>query len=93
MNEIQKKRFMQILEREQLQDADVVFWTSRLQNVPTDTVDRILEFFEITSDNMPWLRAIQERKEVALSQGDQKAWEDIIKEEMEHFASIPASTK
>jgi hypothetical protein len=82
-----------ILQGRSASEADVDFWLSRLEGAPDDICENILDLFSAFPEEIGWLKDVQIRKEKALADHDQNAWEEILKEEEAHLGTLKADSK
>lgn len=81
------KRFKSIFDKVNLSDKERDFWLSRLDSVPSEQKEQILDLFEIFPGDISWFTDIQIRKEEALLKRDTNLWQKIIEEEKKFFSN------
>ncbi|MBI3335892.1 MAG: hypothetical protein HY001_05395 [Candidatus Portnoybacteria bacterium] len=91
MTEEQKQRLGSLLASAGASADSRSFWLMRLERISSEACEKVMEFFESFPGEIENLRALQEKREQALSASDPALWEQFCKEEEEYFAKILAS--
>lgn len=87
-----KNRITQLFEKQNILAQDREFWLSRLEQATDVAADDIVKMFEQFPAHIGWFRMMQEKKEIALALDDNTAWNNIVEEEKQYFASAVAGS-
>jgi hypothetical protein len=87
-----KTRLLWLCERHQIPENEKEFWISRLELASETICKHVLGLFEDSPGKIRWLYTIQRKKEIALAEGTQSAWENILDEEHNHILAALTSS-
>ncbi len=92
MKDWQATRLVSICEKHKLPENEKDFWISRLRPAPETICEHILNLFEDYPGEMRWLYTVQRKKEIAMAEGAQSAWENVLEDEQNHILAVLSSS-
>ncbi|MBI3335896.1 MAG: hypothetical protein HY001_05415 [Candidatus Portnoybacteria bacterium] len=84
----QQRRLQAVFASHAVSEDDKKFWLAHLEGNSDNAREKIVELLEAFPSEIANMRALQEKREQALSASDPALWEQFCKEEEEYFAKI-----
>lgn len=83
----------ELINKTSLSQEDKSFWLAEIKKVPQHYLFFLINFLEKCPQHFAWLTDFTKRRNKALEEGNEKEWENILKEEKEMLEKVSNEEK